>query len=186
MLSMISFDWTGGSAAARAAQWLLVAVASVVGIANVAVHWRSYDRSYVELLRLISMVERGALVSGVMVNATGQYPPYPPLEEVLALAVIERSAFVPGLFVYPTNAASSPLMYTASYAPMASQGAFIFASSRTAAQAKFDAARRAMEDSGIGYLLLIDLPKFALDVPPTYQLMGTTSDGTRRLFRVRK
>ncbi len=186
MLVMISFDWASVTAQARAAQWLLVAATSVIWIANLSAHWHSYDRIYADLKRLTSMVERGALVSGVMVNASNQYLAYPPLQEVVSLAVIERSAFVPSLFVYPANAASSPLMYTAAYAPIAHRANIIHASNRNAAQAAFDAARTTMEDDGIGYLLLIDARRFALDVPSTYRLMATTSDGRGRLFRIRK
>ena len=56
------------------------------------------------------MVYPGAHVFGVTVNAGSQYLAHPPLEHVVSLAVIERTAFVPSLFVYPTNAASSPLI----------------------------------------------------------------------------
>jgi hypothetical protein len=186
MLVVISFDWTTSTVVARLGQWLLVAVTSVIAIVNVGVHWYSYDRTYADLLRLTNMVERGGSVAGVMVNTTSQYLTYPPLQEVLSLAVIQRSAFVPSLFAYPTNAASSPLVYTQDYAPKAKRTNILFASTRKAAQTEFDATGTLMQNNGIGYLLLIDSPRFSLEVPSSYQLLATTSDGTGRLFRIGK
>jgi hypothetical protein len=186
MLVMVSFDWTAISLRARTAQWLLVAITSIVALVNVGIHWQSYERSYADLQRLTSMVEPGGRVYGVMVNASGQYLPYPPLQEMVSLAVIDRSAFVPSLFVYPTNAASSPLVYTARYAPIARRLNILYASNLKSAQFEFDTTRTLMEKDGLEYLLLIDSRKFSLQVPSDYQLLGTTSDGTGRLFRIRK
>jgi len=186
MLVMISFDWTTHTASARLGQWSLVAATSLIAIINISVHWRGYDRSYAELLRLTNMVEPGSSVAGVTVNNTSQYLTYPPLQEVVSLAVIQRSAFVPSLFVYPTNAASSPLRYAPNYAPNAKRANIVFASTGPAAQTQFDAARALMESNGIGYLLIIDSPGFSLQVPPNYRLLATTRDGTGRLFRIGK
>jgi hypothetical protein len=186
MLVLVSFDWTAVSLPARTAQWALAAIISIVTLVNVGVHWLSYERSYADLQRLTAMVDRGGRIYGVMVNASGQYLPYPPLQEVVSLAVIDRSAFVPSLFVYPTNAASSPLVYTERYAPIAKRLNILYASNLKSAQSEFDGTRTLMEKDGLDYLLLIDSPKFSLQVPSDYQLLGTTSDGTGRLFRIRK
>jgi hypothetical protein len=186
MLAMISFDWTRWSSSARIRQWQLVTTISLIAIVDVGHYWHSYQRSYNDLQRLISMVERGALICGVMVNTTSQYLTYPPLQEVVSLAVIERSAFVPSLFVYPTNAASSPLVYTPAYARIAERLNIVYASARQAAQNEFDAIEAVMENNGIGYLLLVESPRLSLAVPAYYQLLGPTSDGKGRLFRIRK
>jgi hypothetical protein len=186
MLVLVSFDWTTASLRARTAQWLLVAITSAVALVNIGTHWLSYEHSYADLQRLTSMVERGGRIYGVMVNASGQYLPYPPLQEMVSLAVIDRSAFVPSLFVYPTNAASSPLVYTAQYSPIARRLNILYAPNAKVAQSEFDGTRTLMEKDGLDYLLLIDSPKFSLQVPSSYQLLGTTSDGTGRLFRIRK
>jgi hypothetical protein len=184
MLIMISFDWTAVTIRARAAQWALVGLTSFIQFGNIAVHWRSYERDYAELLRLTSMVEPGGRVFGIMVNATNQYLTYPPLQEVVSLAAIERSALVSGLFVYPISA-SSPLKYQPPYEALAPRSNIIYATRKGAAQSEFDATRSRMESVGIDYLLLIDSRRFALDVPDTYQLVGATHDARGRLFHIR-
>ena len=183
LLTLVCFDWRAGSVRARLLQWVLVGLVNIAHIGPLAIQWRSFERTYANLVSLTSLTELGASVAGAAVNASREYLPIPPLQEIVSLFVIDRSNFVPSLFVFP-NSTSSPLRYTPAYAPVAVRLNVISALTKEAAQAKFDRLQPYMARGRIDYFLLIDDRRFALHVPENYQMIAQTEDGRSRLFRI--
>ena len=186
MLALLSFDWRLATRTARLRQWTLAATVLGTQLLHLTSEWHSYNQTYAEVLRLTRLVEPGASIAQTTANATAQYLTFPPLHEVVCLFVIERSALVPSLFAFPSNATSSPLTYRPPHTSVLPQSRIINLADQREAQARFDAGERELETAGIQYLLLVDDAKFRLEVPSSYRLVGEASDARLRLFRIWK
>jgi hypothetical protein len=187
LLALLSFDWKAQSMKVRALQAALPIGILAAQLVHVGIEWRSSQPLYQEIFRLTEKVEMGAHIAGATVIRTEQYLNFPPLHEVVSLFVIERSAFVPNLYAYPQESAT-PLRYTPDYAARAFRPPVIYAPDHGGggndAQSKLDRYLQIAEANAIDYLLLIDEPPSALRLPANYQLIGQTTGGKARLFRI--
>lgn len=187
-LAVLSVDWSAQTAGMRRLQWGLLAAAMFAQFVHLNAEWQSSEPMFADLVGLTKKVERGAKVAGATVIRTQQYMTFPPFHEVVGLFVMERSAFVPNLYVYPTDAAS-PIRYTPPYASRAFRSPVVYApetNGMSDAQERLNDYLTRVERSGEDYLLLIDDERASLRLPANYLLIGETRNHRGRLFKINR
>ncbi|MCC6471001.1 MAG: hypothetical protein IT563_21980 [Alphaproteobacteria bacterium] len=186
MLAMLSFDWKARTAQARLLQLALVLGVLGAQIAHVAIEWRKSDPLLVGLMRLTTMVEQGAKVGGVTIVRSDQYLTFPPLHEFPSMFVPQRSAFVPNLYAYPTDAAA-PVRYTPAYVDKTHRPPVIYVpadGTDAEIQQMLDRYLDRMDKIGIGYFLVIDEAHAPIRLPKSFTPIGSAGDGKARLYRI--
>jgi len=96
----------------RAVQGIVIGLMALllVRLTVITLAWQGYDKSYIRCLKALDKIDPGKRLF-TAVAYRGDWRPLPmPVEHLSSYAVIQRSAFVPGLFHYPST--PQPLLFT--------------------------------------------------------------------------
>jgi hypothetical protein len=183
LLLLLSVDWRAPTSRGHALQWALVGGLIAAQLAHVSAQWRSAAPLAGELVRLTSLVEKGATVASLTI--AGESAPFPPLRNAVALFVVETAALVPSLEAYPADAAA-PLRYRPDHADQAFAARLVRVLPGTAGAlpGAIDRELGFVARHGYRYLLLIDEVGAAPALPARLRPIGATSDGRARLFEI--
>jgi hypothetical protein len=186
VIALVSLDWPSATSRAQAMQWAAFAILTALQLAHVTVQWQSSDPVMADLVRLASLVERGAKIAGATVVDGTPDGSFPPLREAVALFTVEASALVPSLDAYPLNP-----MSTIGYRPAHADQAFPPPDLRAAPgmparelQSRFERYLDEVRNHGYRYLLLIDQAGSSLRLPASLRLIEATRDGRGRLLAI--
>ena len=118
LFAIAGADWTPSRRGSRRALFLLVAVLLSARTALISRAWAETRAEYDAAEQAITNLPEGSRVLGYLITGEPRFGNQPPLEHVVTLAVIRKSAFVPSLFAFPGK---HPLRLRPAYQEIADQ-----------------------------------------------------------------